>query len=192
MRFRRALFLVPALLLFAGCRDREVRSYRVPKEQPGTPALADAPGAPAAAAPALTWTAPAEWTEQPAGGFRRGSFTLPGAEGADADFSIIAFPGDAGGLVENLNRWRGQIGLPAFTEEEAQAALEHVDGAAGLHFHVVDFTGTVSGAPVRILGAVLPYGNESWFFKVMGPEPTVAAARPAFLQFLQTVKPAQP
>jgi hypothetical protein len=28
-----------------------------------------------------------------------------------AEVTVSAFPGDTGGLLANLNRWRGQIGL---------------------------------------------------------------------------------
>lgn len=182
-------------LTVGGCREREVRAYRVPKEKvaatPLPPAGAAAPTGEARTT-ALTWTPPDHWQTKPAGGFRRGSFTIPGADGAEADLSIIAFPGDAGGLVENLNRWRGQIGLAAETEAAVQASLEHIDGAGGLHFDVVDYAGTANDAPTRILGAVVNFGGESWFFKMMGPEALVAAEKPAFLAFLHTVKPNQP
>ena len=58
---------------------------------------------------------------------RRGSFTIRGEGNATADLSIVALPGAAGGLVENLNRWRGQVGLAS------------LDGAQG----VADCSGDV-------------------------------------------------
>lgn len=187
MRPCRPALVALGLLLLAGCRDREVQAYRVPKERLPTPAPADA--GTAASAP-LEWTAPDHWQENPAAGFRRGSFTVRGVDGAEADLSIIAFPGGAGGLLENLNRWRGQLDLPPFSDDEASASIEHVDGRDGLHFDVVDFAGTTDGTPARIIGAVLEHGGETWFFKLMGPDATVAAERPAFAAFLQTVRPA--
>jgi hypothetical protein len=39
-----------------------------------------------------------------------------------------------------------------------------------------------------LIGAIATYNGNSWFFKLMGPDPVVAAEKPAFLQFLQTVK----
>jgi hypothetical protein len=54
---------------------------------------------------------------------------------------------------------------------------------------VVDFAGTAGGAPTRILGAILPYKGETWFFKLMGPDALVAHEKPAFLEFLRTVSP---
>ena len=138
---------------------------------------------------ALTWTAPDSWEEQPAGGMRRGSFTITGSDGAKADLSVIAFPGDAGGLAANLNRWRGQIGLPALSAEEAEATVVHVDTPA-FHVDFVDYLGESQGEPTRITGAILHHGGESWFFKLMGPDALVASQSGAFRNFLQTVAPA--
>jgi hypothetical protein len=62
-----------------------------------------------------------------------------------------------------------------------------VNGA--LKFTVVDLLGTAtsSGTASRTLGAILYLGDEAWFFKLSGPDATVAAQKPAFLDFLKTV-----
>ena len=205
MRFRRLIFIVSGVLALAGCRDPEVRAYRVPKEAlPEPPAMAASGqtgnphanphagphGAPAAGA-SLAWQAPAHWEEKPAGGFRRGSYRVPGEGAPDADFSIIPFPGAAGGMVDNFNRWRAQLGLGAASASDLSATIAHVDGRNGLHFDVIELVGTVEGAPTRITGAVAEFGGQSWFFKLMGPDPVVARERQAFLDFLQTVTPAE-
>jgi hypothetical protein len=59
----------------------------------------------------------------------------------------------------------------------------------GLSFTIVDFANPQAAKSQRILGALVPYGGATWFFKLMGPDSTVAAAKPAFLAFLQNVKP---
>ena len=46
--------------------------------------------------------------------------------------------------------------------------------------------------PQRILGAIVPFNGGTWFFKLMGPDALVAKAKPGFLEFLKTVRPAQP
>jgi hypothetical protein len=199
--------LLLAALLLAGCRDREITAYRAPKD----PAPAAQPPAMAGGLPAdhppigpgggtdmastpvptgsdsLTWTAPAHWTAKPVGPMRKGSFAVKGTDGADADLSITAFPGNTGGLLANLNRWRGQVGLPPLAEGQLDSALEHLD-LNGLHFELVDFAGTANGAPTRILGAVLSRPEETWFFKLMGPDALVAAQKDSFRVFLGTVK----
>lgn len=201
MSHRPFLFAVLSLLVLNGCKDREITAYRAPKDpaaaMPGAAAVAEnssaGPGqtmagtaVPTASGAELTWTAPAHWTAKPTGAMRKGSFTVNG-EGAEADVSITAFPGSTGGLLANLNRWRGQVGLTPLTEAELEASLVHVD-AGELHLVVVDFAGNAGGKPVRLLGAVMLYGSDTWFFKLLGPDSLVAHEKPAFLEFLHTVR----
>src|SRR5690606_8539548 len=124
-----------ALVSLAGCAKDEVHSYRTPKEAPPRlpGANADVAASAASADTPITWRAPAHWQEQPANGVRRGSFTLPGENDTSADLSIIAFPGDVGGLPANLNRWRNQIGLTPLPDAEVMALVEHADTPS---FHV--------------------------------------------------------
>jgi len=194
------------LLLLAGCKDREITAYRAPKDPPPVmPGMPPSSGNPEAGAPAssgqdmastavptasgeeLTWTAPAQWTVKPAGAMRKGSFAVKGDDG-DADLSITAFPGSTGGLLANINRWRGQIGLPPLAENDLAANKVHLD-VGELHLDVVDFAGTAGGKPTRILGAVAPVGDNTWFFKLMGPDALVSREKPAFMEFIHTLKP---
>jgi hypothetical protein len=119
---------------------------------------------------------------------RRGSFTIRSESDATADLSIIAFPGAAGGLVENLNRWRGQVGLATLDAAQVTAQTTVVKTAAGLEFTVADLAAEGSGPRQRLLGAIANYGGETWFFKLIGPDALVARTKPAFLAFLNTVK----
>ena len=196
MRRVPVLLLLASLTLLSACREAKVTSYRVPKEKPDPlpPGLAAAstnaataprPGATAPAVPGapmapgsdmagtavptaegadLVWTAPADWKPKAPGAMRKGSFTVPGADG-DADLSITAFPGDVGGELANLNRWRSQLQLAPLAE---------------------------ANKPTRIVGALVPVNGATWFFKLMGPDATVAAAKPAFLTFLQSVRAVTP
>jgi len=129
---------------------------------------------------ALVWTAPAQWTPKTASAMRKGSYTVSGPEGT-ADLSITAFPGDVGGNLANVNRWRGQLQLPPVPD--LAGALQPVE-ANGLHLLVFD--GANSGT--RMLGAIVPLAGETWFFKLTGPDALVAREKPAFLAFLTTVK----
>jgi hypothetical protein len=146
--------------------------------------------APASQAPApqgaLRWSAPAEWTPKPLGQMRKGSFALKGSQGGEADFSITSFPGDAGGLLENVNRWRGQIQLPPLKTAELETASTGLT-SGDLKFTIVDYKGT-GAEPTRLLGAVLPYAGETYFFKVVGPDAVVEQHKAAFTEFLKSVK----
>lgn len=189
-------------LVLAGCREPKIETYRVPKDPapktaeapPTTPAapapaggtMASTPVA-TASGPGLTWTAPAHWKQKAGSAMRKGSYSV-GAEGAEADLSITAFPGDVGGDLANLNRWRGQIQLPPIGEAEFSKATQHQDHN-GLHMTVVDIVGT-GATPLRILGAMIPFEGSTWFVKLLGPDATVAKEKEAFQQFLGTIKPA--
>jgi len=159
--------------------------------QPAPGASAGADGMAAMAATAvptasdasgLTWTAPAAWTAKPRGSMRKGSFAIKGDAG-EADLGITAFPGAVGGLEANLNRWRGQVGLPALAPDAVVAATEKFE-SNGLQFIVVDY----ANGGTRLVGAIVPFGGNSWFFKLMGPDALVAGQKAAFVEFLHTVK----
>ena len=192
MSARLATIALIALFTLTACSRDEVRSYRVPKEaspkMPGVTAEAAFPAATGTAA-AMTWQAPDHWEDQGASGMRRGSFQIPGDGDATADLSIIAFPGDAGGMAANVNRWRGQVGLPSLLPAQIDAEIEHPD-TAYLHVDLVTMTGETAGVPTRIDGAIFNYGGESWFIKFMGPAEIVARENDNFRAFVQTVAPA--
>lgn len=195
--------LLAALLALSSittaCRKAEVTSYRVPKENvpaaTASAASAPAPGGMANTAVAtasgsgLTWTAPEHWKIKPGSAMRKGSYAVTGVGGKDLDISITAFPGNVGGDLANLNRWREQIKLPPITEAEFRAATIAVD-AGGLRLTVVDIAGTgAGGAPEGILGAMVPYEGSTWFFKAQGPLPLIEREKAAFMAFLKTVGP---
>jgi hypothetical protein len=205
----RPIALLAAALLLAGCSKPVVDFYRVPHEKdpelPGA-AAATPPGegsAPFAANGAgmaetpvattsgtgLQWQAPARWKAKPLSAMRKGSFAVAGSAGTNADLSITAFPGDVGGELANVNRWRGQVQLPALTPDDLAGAVTH-QTYHGLSFTIVEAKS--AGSAQRILGAIVPYGDSTWFFKLMGPDAVVTAAKPEFLAFLQTVAPSAP
>ena len=136
---------------------------------------------------AIVWTAPAHWIAKAPGSVRKGSYTVPGDGGATADLSVTAFPGDTGGLFANVNRWRGQVGLAPITESELQSSLEHLD-SNGFHIEIVNLAGTSNS----LLGAIVPFNGQTWFFKMAGPAPIITREKAGFVEFLRTIKPAQP
>jgi hypothetical protein len=191
------LFMVLSLAL-ASCRDARVASYRIPKEKESEVVPPAEPSAPTpivtvAAKPVseLTWSAPARWKPKQASSMRRGSFDVGEGPGPFADLAITAFPGNVGGDLANVNRWRGQLGLPPIAEAELPAALQALP-ANGLAIQLADLTGGTTDNPQRMLGAIVPHGGATWFFKLTGPAAIVGAEKARFIEFLGTVRPAAP
>src|SRR5688572_4528535 len=140
-----------------GCGRKDVRVYEVAKDSaPNAPHAA--PPRPATAAemlPRLTWIAPAEWKEAPKGELRLASFRINGENGAQADLSVIALSGTAGGDLSNVNRWRGQVGLPPVPADELPKLSEKVD-VGGFDGELFDLNGTAaSGDATRVLATIL-------------------------------------
>lgn len=146
-------------------------------------ANATAPAADAGSIP--TWTIPAGWQAAPLSQFLAAKFSITGADGAQAAVNISSLAGDGGGLLPNLNRWRGQLGLPA-----ADEILSTPVAVAGGTAQLVDFSGTdpQTGKPARLVGVVLPLGGQTWFYKLMGDENVVAQQKDAFTKFIQSAK----
>ncbi len=202
---------------FAGCREPKITSYRAPKETPVVLPPASAPAdkpatataATATATPAsvpgmagtmagtavptasgadLKWTAPAHWQTKTASAMRKATFIISGDGGAEAELAITAFPGEMGGELANLKRWHDQsLQLPEASPAELTAPVTRFE-SRGLKFAVADYTNGKLVPPQRLLGAIVPVGGDTWFFKLTGPVALLEKEKPAFLDFLKTVK----
>lgn len=144
-----------------------------------------------AADEALTWTAPSGWQAKPPSMMRKATYVISGDNGASAELAISAFPGDVGGEVANVNRWRGQVGLAEVGATEAAAAIERLD-VNGLKVGIVDVVDHAAASPTHLIGAMVPVQGATWFFKLTGPDAVVAPQKTAFVAFIKTLQPAAP
>jgi hypothetical protein len=149
---------------------------------PGMAGDVPAPPAPTGA-DALRWKLPAGWGESFPGGMRFATFKVPGA--GKIDGSVVTLPGDAGGELPNVNRWRGQIGLGPTDAAGLAAARTAVKSRVGV-VNVYDFTSEGSKKS-RLIAAILMVEGSSWFIKLTGDAEPVTAARPAFLKLLESL-----
>jgi hypothetical protein len=149
---------------------------------PGHP---DTSGAPP---PAIQYKRPGEWQEAAPGEMRAASFRVSGKDGKQADVSVIPLPGLAGSDLDNVNRWRGQVGLPGVSEAELATLAQPVE-IAGQAAQLYEQAGTSPGAgeKSRILAAITRRDGAAWFFKMTGEDSLVAEQKPAFIEFLKSV-----
>lgn len=200
--------LAGAVLAMTACnRDQVTRSTPAPAPAPSTqPALpgpqggmpggmpgampggmggAEVPPPPAPQAP-LKWSVPKGWTQTPGSGMRFATLTPPAA-GGKAECSVICLPGQAGGELANVNRWRGQIGLEPLDDKGLGAARQVVKSHAG-PVAVFDFTSQGASQSRMIAAILVTKDGQSWFLKLLGDAPAVAKARPDYLRFLETLR----
>jgi hypothetical protein len=183
------------LLAVAGCQPAaKITSYTVPKPEtvetpPNKPAGGGGmppmsrPGA-ESSADSLQAEAPEGWKEGPPK-----QFTLKFYEVVDGDERLEISLSRAGGdMSANMNRWRGQIGLPPASSEELEAAFQprEVNGlpAKFIEMHQAE------GADNRqsILGVVVPEGNQTWFIKLRGSTKLAEREREHFEAFAKSVR----
>jgi hypothetical protein len=134
-------------------------------------------------APQIKWKTPEGWTEIPPSSMRYASFKAAGENGAKIDISIVTFPGDGGSDADNVNRWRGQIGLAPVDEKRVAGLIVRLN-AGNADFSTLDMTGGDS----RVIAAWMRRDGRSWFFKMSGPGPLVEREKPKFFDFLRSIE----
>lgn len=155
---------------------------------PPAPAAANQPTAPQDAATVagkrqsaagVSWETPAGWSQGPAAPMRLATLT-----DGTAEIAINAFPGDVGGTLMNVNRWRQQLGLePLASQADAESAMSTAD-VGGRKVRTLDLA---SGGQ-RMLVAVVPGEGRLYFFKMLAPADAVAARKAAFDQLVKTIR----
>jgi hypothetical protein len=170
----------------------------VARESDAGPATATTspPAAPAPPSPALdstapssdrpNWEVPAGWRETPPTQMLLARFEVAGADGK-AEITVSMFPGDVGGTVANVNRWRRQIGLEPWGESQVDQALTalEVEGGSAM---VVEMFSDQEGSGKRLVGVIWPRGTHTWFYKLLGDDATVAREKAALIRFVQSVR----
>jgi hypothetical protein len=187
--------LIPTLLAFGAalalgsCNNDKIEVYSIPKEvvtvamQSGSTGLQPPPPANPA-----KWVKPEGWNEQPLSEMRLGSFKVDGPNATSADVSVTAFPGDAGGLAPNINRWRSQLQLPALAEDQLQQSIQRIE-VEGVPTYLVDIqTPENAPRPSRILGAVLDTSDRVWFIKMTGSPDLIESQREKFIDFVKSFR----
>lgn len=129
----------------------------------------------------LSYTPPKHWNKQPAGSMQVAKFTT-GEGDAKAEISISQLGGAAGGVLPNVNRWRGQVGLEPLTDQnDVEAEVMKVSGNDAA---LLEFRGTKGKS---ILVAMVNHDESVWFFKMMGDTTVVDQETTHFREFLATV-----
>jgi len=170
-------------LALSGCSEKQegIPSYRLATAD-GAERVAPGPDASgSSAARTLRWHAPETWEEEKPGDFQAALYRLaPGIT-----VSVSRFPGDAGGVAANVNRWRGQVGLEPVDDPAGNVIpLEDTDAQARWF--------ELKGEERAILAAIIPLGDETWFFKLDSPAVALETARPGFMDFLKGVEIGSP
>lgn len=129
------LWLLAGASMLAGCERRAVEVKTVDKGTETVPEATSPPPSPpiepekAAEASGRPWKVPDGWTEdakpRP---MRVATFIAPHPDGS-VEVAVTRFAGRVGGVLANINRWRGQMGLQPISESELETAITRFTSA---------------------------------------------------------------
>jgi hypothetical protein len=142
-------------------------------------------GAKAQRSSGLAWETPSGWTGLASTTMRVANFRIGGDEHTEC--YVTLFPGDGGGTLANVNRWRQQLGR----DELSTAQLDELPRIPmlGGEAVMVEIEGTLRSkdatpdAKVLMLGAVASLGDRTVFVKLTGPRERVEPERESFRAF---------
>lgn len=142
--------------------------------------------APPATDPGFTYDVPDGWQPGQAGGMRKAAFLVQ-RDDMSADMTVITLPGDVGGVLNNVNRWRGQVGLEAINQDQLSDSLQVIK-IDGLEAQMVDLVGQAESDPKSMLAVMVMRDGVTWFFKLLGPAKLVADEKVDFVAFVESVR----
>jgi len=149
---------------------------------------------------ALSFKAPGAWKkETPKSSMRQAQMKVMPATGDEepAELVVFAFPNGAGSVESNIDRWEKQ-----FIDADKNTPKAKVEKKKGINVDVtrVEIVGRFV-APVtpgaaarndkanyRLLGAIVETPDTGYFFKLTGPDKTVAAASKGFDSLIESMK----
>jgi hypothetical protein len=150
----------------------------------------------------LRFSHPGEWVRVPApSDMRAAQFRVPKVAPDTEDAEAVLFffgEGKGGGVQENVDRWYGQMTQPD-GKPSKDAGVVTIKTVKNLKVTALDVPGTYKGmtapgAPAtpkpgsRLLAAAVEGDGGPWFFRVVGPDATVRAAKPGFDAMLESVE----
>ena len=182
-----------ALVVLAACKStpqEETNRTEPPAATAIQSATVSALGAPMAD---IAWNMPQGWNREPTTFMRKASYTIPKVAGDNEDATVSVM--QAGGSVDqNVTRWKSQLdNAHDFSRSDTQRD--------GLGVTLVEVHGTYTGAGVMVgespnprpgwglLGAIITGEglSQPWFFKMIGPDKTVAASRHDFQSLVDSI-----
>jgi hypothetical protein len=150
--------------------------------QTGSSQVGAAPSQTTSVSP-IKWTTPEGWTEMPPSSMRFASFSAPVEDGGKIEISIVTFPGDGGSDADNINRWRGQMGLAPIAANAVSSQVTPLK-TEDTTFSTTD----IAGDKTRTIAAWTRRDGRVWFFKATGPNAAVEKEKPNFVKFIESVR----
>jgi hypothetical protein len=189
--------------LVAGCStdNSDSGGTEGQQESSATPAMTYTPAETSAQVAGITFHPDVNWIDNGPSGMRAADYMLApqGDDQEPASLAVFYFgPSSGGGVEANLQRWIGQVSIPA-GENPRQTEID----INGMKAHLLEVHGTYNqsmGGPMSsqteakegysMYTAVLETDQGNVFFKLTGPAATATAMNKQFTEMLKAIKQA--
>ena len=175
-----------AVMLFAACSSNQKSEQTAGKTSAQSASNVELNGQPVTLA-GITFRPPSDWRDLGPSGMRKADYSFGPVEGDKDSATVTVFyfgPNSGGGVMDNIERWIGQMSLPN-GEDPHKAAVQNSFTVDGMTVHMVELAGTFNasmGGPMsgsvealpgyKMAAAVLEGPEGNVFFKLTGPDKT--------------------
>ena len=170
---------------FIGCgSESNIKSYRTPKKDFGLEIIQKEEISNKRNELNLTWILPDTWVPSKGHSMRLASFDVPYSKGV-GDLSIVSLSGSSGGLLANVNRWRGQVELEPINETDILTTSTVGESKMGPYRVFKMINENKKGK--AIIAAVLPTGEKTFFIKLTTDVQGISELEPSFKKFCSSI-----
>jgi len=142
----------------------------------------------------LRWDVPSGWRRVSGSSMRVVTFKVAGkvAGQAEAECWVIDLSGTAGGIIDNVNRWRGEMQKPPLSAQDVDR-LPRIE-VLGEQSPLLEEDGSYQGmgGPKLekgvLFGVVCPLSDVTLFIKMVGGTEDMRAAKNDFLKFCASLR----
>ncbi len=138
---------------------------------------------PSTSSSSLKQTVPENWKQGRLSSMRQAAFEVE--EGNEKVEITVMTAG--GGLLPNVNRWRGQVNLKPIGKDELKNTIQpiRIDGHDGMFFELIGTKGTKN---ISIFAIIVEVNNRQWFIKLTGDSWLAAKEKERFLAYAKSIK----
>jgi len=134
----------------------------------------------------VTFTAPENWEPSTLSQLRKAAFRVQD-DNQQVEITIIDLAAQAGSLLPNINRWRGQVGLAEVDQQQMESELVEVTVGDVKGSYVKLLAPEGAEKQQAILGVIAVRGARSWFVKLSGDTPLAERETENFMNFVATI-----
>jgi len=166
------------------CDSLQFKTVGTASDAPGSTGVDG--GAGGSGAGAFAWDVPDGWVLGAGSSMRLVTFNVEDRPSAECWVTVLK--GDAGGLLPNLNRWRGELGQEPLTGAEVEALPTIEVFGKPAPFLQVQGPVAEDGRVSYLFGVITERAGQRVFIKMVGGKQDLLAEEHRFIQFCRSLR----